>query len=70
MIPKLDKWRHLIPFWWWLTYDGVVALVIVVGLKPSDPFYWIGLAVLAIATVIDLVEFVVKSPWGMAKLNG
>lgn len=69
MLKKLDNWRHMTPFWWWLFYDTVVGVIIYVGLSPSDPFFWLGFAVLGIATVIDLVEFVVKSPWGKERLS-
>lgn len=62
MIERLDRWRHLIPFWWWLTYDALVAFVIVVGISPSDPAFWLGFVVLAVAVAIDAVEFVVKRP--------
>jgi hypothetical protein len=59
----LDRWRHKIPFWWWLTYDAAVLLVIVVGVHPRDWAFVLGLGVLAIAVVIDTVEFIVKNPW-------
>lgn len=62
MIDTLDKWRHRIPFWWWLTYDAAVLVVIVTGVSPTSPAFWLGLGVLGIAVVIDAVEFVVKRP--------
>lgn len=68
-LATLDRWRHRIPFWWWLTYDALVALVIVVGISPSDPAFWLGFAVLAIAVVIDTVEFLVKRPSARAALS-
>lgn len=61
-IATLNRWRHRIPFWWWLTYDAIVGVVIVVGISPSDPAFWLGFAVLAVAVAIDAVEFVVKRP--------
>lgn len=70
MLVRLDRLRHRIPFWWWLTYDALVALVIVLGISPSDPAYWLGFAVLGIAVVIDVVEFIVKRPAARAKLSG
>lgn len=69
MIVLLDRWRHRIPFWWWLTYDALVAVVIVAGISPSDPAFWLGFAVLGIAVVIDAVEFIVKRPSARAKLE-
>jgi hypothetical protein len=65
----LDRWRHRIPFWWWLTYDGLVAVVILVGVSPSDPAFWLGFLVLSVAVVIDTVEFLVKRPATRAKLD-
>lgn len=62
LIATLDRLRHRIPFWWWLTYDALVAVVIVAGIRPSDPAYWLGFGVLAIAVVIDVCEFIVKRP--------
>lgn len=70
MLARLDRWRHRIPFWWWLTYDALVALVIVVGISPSDPAFWLGFAVLAIAVTIDVAEFLVKRPAARAELDG
>ena len=64
----VDRLRHRIPFWWWLTYDALVALVIVLGIAPSDPAFWLGFAVLAIAIVIDVAEFAVKRPSARARL--
>jgi len=69
-LSQLDRWRHKIPFWWWLTYDALVALVIVVGISPRDPAFWIGLAVLGVAVAIDVVEFLVKRPSARARLEG
>lgn len=66
---RLDNARHRIPFWWWLTYDALVAVVIVVGISPSDPAFWLGFAVLAIAVAIDAVEFMVKRPSARAALE-
>lgn len=69
-LAKLDRWRHKIPFWWWLAYDLAVALVIIFGVRHfHDPWFWIGFAVLAIAVVIDTVEFIVKRPSSRAKLG-
>jgi hypothetical protein len=67
---KMDRWRHRIPFWWWLTYDALVAVVIVLGIAPSEPAFWLGFAVLAVAVVIDAVEFWVKRPAALEKLRG
>jgi hypothetical protein len=66
----MDRWRHRIPFWWWLTYDALVAVVIVLGIAPSEPAFWLGFAVLAVAVVIDAVEFWVKRPASVEKLRG
>jgi len=63
MIEMLDKIRHKIPFWWWLTYDVAVFLVIVFGVKKHDEWFVLGLVILFIAVVIDTVEFIVKNPW-------
>lgn len=68
LIVRLDRARHRIPFWWWLTYDALVALVIVLGIAPSDPAFWLGFGVLAIAVAIDAVEYAVKSPRGRARI--
>lgn len=65
----LDQLRHKIPFWWWLTYDALVAFVIVVGISPTDPAFWLGFAVLAIAVGIDFIEFLVKRPSARARLD-
>lgn len=62
LIARLDRWRHRIPFWWWLTYDALVGITIVYGIAPSDPAFWLGFVVLTIAVAIDAVEFVVKRP--------
>jgi hypothetical protein len=70
LVRHADRWRHRIPFWWWLTYDALVGVVIVVGVKPSDPAFWLGWAVLFVAVVIDAVEFWVKKPSNVAKLKG
>lgn len=69
-LTTLDRWRHRIPFWWWLTYDALVGVVIVVGVSPSDPAFWLGFLVLGIAVVIDAVEFFVKRPGARARLGG
>jgi hypothetical protein len=68
VITRLERLRHRIPFWWWLTYDALVALVIVIGISPSDPAFWLGLAVLAVAVAIDVCEFIVKRPSARAYL--
>lgn len=65
----LNNLRHKIPFWWWLTYDALVALVIVTGIKPSQPAFWVGLGTLAIAVAIDVVEFIVKRPSARERLE-
>jgi hypothetical protein len=62
LVATLDRWRHRIPFWWWLTYDAAVGFVIALGVSPSDPAFWLGFAVLFVAVVIDTVEFIVKRP--------
>jgi hypothetical protein len=67
-LQRLERLRHRVPFWWWLTYDALVAIVIVAGVSPSDPAFWLGFAVLSIAVAIDLVEFVVKRPGARARL--
>jgi hypothetical protein len=69
MLARLDRWRHRIPFWWWIAYDGSVAAVIALGVPPSDPAFWLGFAVLGVAVVIDVVEFLVKSPWAKRRLS-
>lgn len=69
MLIAFDRLRHRIPFWWWLTYDALVAFVIVVGISPTDPAFWIGFAVLGIAVGIDFVEFLVKRPSARAMLE-
>jgi hypothetical protein len=69
MLRRLDRWRHKIPFWWWLTYDALVGVVVGVGVSPSEPAFWLGMGVLAIAVVIDVVEFLVKRPSARAKLG-
>lgn len=65
---RLDQTRHRIPFWWWLTYDALVGFVIVVGISPREPAFWIGFAVLAVAVVIDAVEFAVKRPTARVRI--
>jgi hypothetical protein len=62
MLRTLDRWRHYIPFWWWLAYDAAVGIVIAVGVAPWSAAFWAGYTVLAVAVVIDLVEFAVKRP--------
>jgi hypothetical protein len=61
-LAKLDRWRHRIPFWWWLTYDALVGYVIFSGTRWGSPAFVTGIAVLAVAVVIDSVEFAVKRP--------
>lgn len=68
-LQSLDRLRHRVPFWWWLTYDALVALVIAVGISWRDPAFWIGMGTLSIAVVIDVVEFAVKRPSARAKLE-
>jgi hypothetical protein len=68
-LQSLDDFRHKIPFWWWLTYDAIAGLVIIVGVSPHKPVFWLGLGVLFIAVVIDVVEFIVKRPSARAKLE-
>jgi len=63
VIETLDKIRHKIPFWWWMTYDTLVLLVILWGVHPRDMWFVIGLIILGIAVVIDTIEFIVKNPW-------
>lgn len=57
----MDEARHRIPFWWWLTYDALVLLVIVAGNLRGFALA-LGLSILAVAVVIDTVEFLVKRP--------
>lgn len=64
----MDDLRHRIPFWWWLTYDALVAAVIVVGVEVFSPAFWLGLGTLGIAVVIDTVEFLVKRPSARARI--
>lgn len=68
LLHRADQARHRIPFWWWITYDALVALVIIVGVKPLTPAFWLGFGTLGIAVVIDSVEFWVKRPANRAKL--
>lgn len=68
-LATLDRWRHRIPFWWWLTYDALVGIVIVFGVSWHDPAFWLGFAVLAIAVVIDTIEFLVKRPAARERLD-
>lgn len=68
-LAAIERARHRIPFWWWLTYDALVGIVIVVGIAPSDPAFWLGFAVLGIAVAIDTAEFVVKRPAARVKLT-
>jgi hypothetical protein len=56
-----DEIRHRIPFWWWLTYDLAVALVIVAGGVGGFALV-LGLFVLSIAVIIDVAEFIAKRP--------
>jgi hypothetical protein len=66
---KLDRWRHRIPFWWWLTYDALVGLVIALGFFGfRDATLWLGASVLLVAVAIDSVEFAVKRPAARARL--
>jgi hypothetical protein len=69
LLERLDRARHRIPFWWWLTYDALVALVIVFGVRPWSFAFWLGFGVLAIAVAIDTVEFIVKRPAARARLD-
>lgn len=70
LVPALDRWRHRIPFWWWLTYDALVAVVILLGFFGyRDATLWLGFAVLAVAVFIDTIEFIVKRPSAVAKLE-
>lgn len=62
MIETLDRLRHLIPFWWWLTYDALVLAVIVIGVPLWSFAFWLGIGTLSIAVAIDTVEFIVKRP--------
>jgi hypothetical protein len=65
----LDRLRHRIPFWWWLTYDALVGLVIALGFFGfRDSALWVGVFVLTIAVVIDVAEFLVKRPGSRAMI--
>ncbi len=65
----MDAARHRIPFWWWLTYDALVGLVIAVGVEPFSAAMWLGYVVLGVAVVIDVVEFLVKRTSARAMLS-
>lgn len=66
----LDRVRHKIPFWWWLTYDALVLFVILLGFFGfRTATLWLGLFVLAIAVFIDTVESIVKRPSARSKLK-
>jgi len=69
VLARLDRARHRIPFWWWLSYDAAVACVIAVGVSPFTAAWWLGYFVLAIAVAIDAVEFAVKRPAARARLE-
>lgn len=70
-LERLDATRHRIPFWWWLTYDALVAVVILLGFFGyRAATLWLGFAVLAVAVAIDTVEFIVKRPSAREKLRG
>lgn len=63
LLETCDKIRHKIPFWWWITYDALVAVVILFGFFGyRDATLWLGFAVLFVAVVIDVAEFLVKRP--------
>ncbi len=66
---RMDGARHRIPFWWWLTYDALVGVVIAVGVEPFSFAMWLGYTVLAVAVVIDVIEFLVKRPGARAFLD-
>ena len=68
LLRVLDRWRHRIPFWWWITYDVLVGLVIGLGCQPWGAAWWLGYGTLAVAVCIDTVEFFVKSPWARRRL--
>lgn len=69
-LETLDRLRHRIPFWWWLTYDALVGLVIGLGFfGVRDLALWLGIVVLSIAVVIDTIEFIVKRPGAREKLK-
>lgn len=69
LLATCDRIRHAIPFWWWLTYDALVGVVIAVGVSPSDPAFWLGMGVLFIAVVIDVAEFIAKRPGRLQPLD-
>jgi len=70
MLEAMERLRHKIPFWWWLTYDALVGLVILLGfLGYRDATLWFGIVVLSIAVAIDTVEFIVKRPSARRKLE-
>lgn len=69
VLRRLDDARHRIPFWWWLTYDAAVLVVILAGTSPGEWPFWLGLAVLAVAVAIDTVEFIVKRPSAARRLH-
>jgi hypothetical protein len=61
-LTKANELRHRIPFWWWITYDAIVGVILALSVR--GPALYVGIVVLAIAVVIDLTEAIVKSPWG------
>lgn len=62
LLGRLDAIRRRVPFWWWLTYDAGVLVLVVYGLHDRPLAMGVGLVWLAVAVAIDAVEFAVKRP--------
>jgi hypothetical protein len=58
---RLDHWRRNLPMAWWLTYDSLVAIALILAfVRP-----WLGLVVgipwLLLAAFIDTIEYLAKT---------
>lgn len=62
LLSRLDAIRRRVPFWWWLTYDAGVLVLVVYGLHDRPLAMGVGLVWLGVAVAIDAVEFAVKRP--------
>lgn len=57
---ELERLRDRIPFWPWRAYGALVALVIVLGVRPGAHPFWLALAALGVAALFDVGESTVK----------
>ena len=57
----LDRWRRSLPLCWWLLYDALVGVALLLAWWHPWAALIVGIPWLGIAAFIDLIEYMVKS---------